>query len=259
MVNAAPAFEFGRNWKSYAQGMGQEEFEEAVASVRTLLGAHVGRLQGARVLDVGCGSGLFSAAMANLGAAEVVSLDLDPVCVETTATMMARMAPNAVSKRVQGSVLDEALMASLGQHDVVYAWGSLHHTGEMWRAVRNAANAVKPGGVLVLALYNETATSSAWTRIKAFYNRSSEPVRTAMVAAWFGARAGVRLVRRKPVFRVERGMHLWTDARDWLGGYPYEAASPGEVLNVTRGLGFSPLHVASTHTLGCNEFVLQKA
>lgn len=41
-------------------------------------------LAGARVLDVGCGSGILSIAAKLLGASEVVAVDIDPVAVEVT-------------------------------------------------------------------------------------------------------------------------------------------------------------------------------
>jgi ribosomal protein L11 methyltransferase len=47
---------------------------------------------GARVLDIGCGSGILSIAAARLGAASVLGLDIDPIAVEAT-TANARRKP----------------------------------------------------------------------------------------------------------------------------------------------------------------------
>jgi ribosomal protein L11 methyltransferase len=46
--------------------------------------AERGLVVGARVLDVGCGSGILSIAAAKLGAREIVAVDIDPIAVEAT-------------------------------------------------------------------------------------------------------------------------------------------------------------------------------
>jgi 2-polyprenyl-3-methyl-5-hydroxy-6-metoxy-1,4-benzoquinol methylase len=252
-------FGFGRNWAAYAKDVGPQHLEEAGASLRAFLGPDHAVLRGARVLDVGCGSGLFSAAMALQGAREVVALDVDPHSVSTTTTLLARLAPGTTVTVQQGSILDAALLASLGQFDFIYAWGSLHHTGDMWAAVRNTLGLLAPGGMVWMALYNRTATTPAWTRVKQLYNLSPAPVQTAMTAGWFGARALVRATRGKDPVRVERGMHLWTDARDWLGGYPYEAATAEDVIARVRALGFTLVRDQRTTTLGCNGFLFSRS
>jgi ribosomal protein L11 methyltransferase len=57
-----------------------------------------GRLAAARVLDVGCGSGILAIAAARLGAASVLGLDVDPIAVEATDANARR---NRVARRVR--------------------------------------------------------------------------------------------------------------------------------------------------------------
>jgi ribosomal protein L11 methyltransferase len=57
--------------------------------------AEDGLIEGARVLDVGCGSGILGVAAARLGAAEVLGVDTDPIAVDATAA-------NARRNRVAG-------------------------------------------------------------------------------------------------------------------------------------------------------------
>ena len=58
---------------------------------------------------------------------------------------------------------------------------------------------------------------------------------------------------------VERGMSMWHDMLDWLGGYPFEVATPGEVLAFCRPRGFELEGLKTCGgRLGCNEFVLRK-
>jgi 2-polyprenyl-6-hydroxyphenyl methylase/3-demethylubiquinone-9 3-methyltransferase len=54
-------------------------------------------------------------------------------------------------------------------------------------------------------------------------------------------------------------MDFWFDVTDWIGGYPYEYATPEEVEQLVerQGLVLSRLFKAQVPT-GCNEFVFQK-
>ena len=60
----------------------------------------------------------------------MLSFDYDPNSVSCTQQLRgaSRLMITAWSIN-QGSVLDTAYLASLGQFDVVYSWGVLHHTG----------------------------------------------------------------------------------------------------------------------------------
>src|SRR5690606_37712186 len=70
----------------------------------------------------------------------------------------------------QGSVLDLPYIESLGTFDIVYAWGVLHHTDQMWQALYHAQLPVAPEGKLFIGIYNDQAIISAiWTLIKKVY------------------------------------------------------------------------------------------
>ena len=146
-------FEFGRNWKRFIQDhLSQAQIEHSKRHLLDFLG--VSDLGGRSFLDIGCGSGLHSLAAHQSGARDIFGFDYDPHSVDAT-LICRRFAGDPPNWRVvQGSILDEAFVGSLSPADIVYSWGVLHHTGDVWRAVRNAAGRVRDGGVFYLALYS---------------------------------------------------------------------------------------------------------
>ena len=226
-------------------------------------------LDGKSFIDVGCGSGLFSLAARRLGA-RVRSFDYDPQSVACTAELKRRYFSDDPLWSVEtGSVLDAAYIRSLGQFDVVYSWGVLHHTGSMWTALDHASLLVKDGGTLFIAIYNDQGkTSARWTRLKRLYNASSRPTRFVLVLGvciqqWW-RRWLKDLLRLRPFqtwreAKRPRGMSAWYDVVDWVGGYPFEVARPEEIFAFYRERGFVLEKMRTQgHDLGCNEFVFSK-
>jgi 2-polyprenyl-6-hydroxyphenyl methylase/3-demethylubiquinone-9 3-methyltransferase len=260
-------FEFGENWNRFLMALDDDRIREAEHSLRRML--EIDSLEGLSFLDIGSGSGLFSLAARRLGA-RVHSLDFDPMSIACTTELRRRFFPDVLSWTVQeASALDADYMKSLGQFDVVYSWGVLHHTGDMWRALENAQLPVKPGGRLFIAIYNDTGTQAArWKWIKKTYNRLPRVVRPIFAALAVApdevkpaARALLTLrpqeyVRRWTAYDKNRGMSHWRDIIDWVGGYPYEVATPDEIFDFYRARGFTLTKLKCGGVgLGCNEFV----
>ena len=253
-------FDFGRNWETYSlRVLDEERLAEARTSLEELIGAE--RIRGCRFLDIGSGSGMFSIAAAQLGAQEVVGVDVNRLCVEVAQGNAFRFCrEGSVPRFVAGSALDQEKLLSLGRFDIVYAWGSLHHTGRMYRAVEVAAGSVAQGGLFVIAIYNRHFTSRVWRWIKWFYNHLPSFGRRMMAyvfaAIIFVAKFAVTF--RNPL-RKRRGMSFMVDVVDWIGGYPYEYASRGEIEEFVTRLGFSlEKFVPAPVPTGCNEFVFRR-
>ena len=220
-------------------------------------------LEGSSFLDIGSGVGLFSLAARRLGA-RVYSFDYDPLSVACTAELRRRYFPEDADWVVEeGSVLDQELMRSLDEFDVVYSWGVLHHTGAMWEALANAAIPVAKGGKLFIALYNDQgATSRRWEKVKRVYCSSvlGRILVTAVFVPYFLLGTLVADIGRgrRPLsrFKEVRGMSAVTSWMDWLGGYPFEVAKPEQVLDFLRARGYRLERLKTCGgKLGNNQFV----
>jgi len=258
-------FAFGANWQKLLPALDEERIDLAELSLRERLS--VSSLTGMKFLDIGSGSGLFSLAARRLGA-HVHSFDYDPRSVACTQSVKHTHFPDDPRWTVEpGSVLDSGYLAGLGTFDVVYAWGVLHHTGAMWRALANVAPLVRDGGVLFLSIYNDQGHGSVrWLRVKRLYNRLPRLCRPLLLASSFIRLYGREVLRSalrgRPLgffrrYRQEnRGMSVWRDLVDWVGGYPFEVARPEDVIHLYRDRGFALAQLKSVGGgPGCNEFV----
>jgi 2-polyprenyl-6-hydroxyphenyl methylase/3-demethylubiquinone-9 3-methyltransferase len=234
-------FEFGENWLDYLRHVDEAAIAEAERGLLGLLPAEA--IRGARFLDIGCGSGLHALAAVRLGARELVAIDIDPNSVKAAKSLLDEKAAEA-SREVRVLSVFDADPADLGTFDIVYSWGVLHHTGAMWEAVERAGRLVRPGGLFALALYQKRPTCGFWTVEKRLYTRAPSFVRAAFRGLYTLAyHAGLLVRGRNPLryvreYKSMRGMNFHTDVRDWLGGYPYESATPADVGARLRAVGF---------------------
>jgi SAM-dependent methyltransferase len=232
-------FGFGRNWKNYVKNhLSDQAVNTTAIHLANFLGTD--NLSGFSFLDIGCGSGVHALAALNLGCERLVAFDLDPESVETSRSVLEHT--NTIKWALhQGSVLDLDFVSSLGTFDIVYSWGVLHHTGDVWKALENAASCVAPGGQLYIALYEreipQGRNGAFWLRVKELYNRGGFITRMALEAIcilyhWLSLiLQGVNPIRFVKNYSQEsRGMNYITDVRDWLGGWPMEFVSINDVF-----------------------------
>ena len=156
-------FSFGFNWLDYVKTRMDEN----------IIGMHMSNLKGIyeqidynltnkTLLDIGCGSGLSSISFARLGCNRITSIDIDEYSIQASRYTKENFENNADWNIFRASILEDPERDKQGlpwpiaekeSQDIVYSWGVLHHTGDMWTAIRNAVDMIKPGGLFHIALY----------------------------------------------------------------------------------------------------------
>lgn len=242
-------YEFGKNWLKFNhRNVNEIRIQNACECLQKLCGGKE-NIAGKVFMDIGCGSGIHSLAAMRLGAARVISWDYDSDSVVAAIEIRTKAGYDpALWQIFRGDVLDTDFLATLPAANIVYSWGVLHHTGDLWQALRNVRDILlKPGMRFCTALY--TAADSTieqqqyWIDMKRRYNQSSPLFRKYMEVNFFykahlkvkGLKNRYRYLKRTiqtiREYHNARGMSFWCDIRDWLGGYPMEYSNDKDVID----------------------------
>lgn len=270
-IDKGDRFEFGKNWEQFLLILNEERIKLAEDSLLRML--EFDSLEEKTFLDIGSGSGLFSLAAKRLGA-KVHSFDFDPQSLACTAELKRRYFPNDSNWQVEsGDILNTEYLKNLGKFDVVYSWGVLHHTDDMWNALNNASEMVGDEGSLFISIYNDQGMQSKrWLRIKKLYNALPKGLRwlvwlPMLIKLWWRNSIRDLLVERKffstwrnYAYVEARGMSAFRDVIDWVGGLPFEVAKPEEIFDFYYKRNFQLIKIKTCGGgLGCNEFVFKKS
>jgi 2-polyprenyl-3-methyl-5-hydroxy-6-metoxy-1,4-benzoquinol methylase len=253
-------FAFGKNWQSFSrEALTPERVTEARQAFHELVnGIH---FQGKRFIDIGFGQGISLVAAAEMGA-EVIGIDIDGDNREALQTTQRAMGWPEICETRYVSILDESFVQGAeGKFDIVHAWGVLHHTGDMKRAIENTCRLVTSGGgYFICAIYNHHWTSPLWWWIKWSYNQLPDALQRVLVALFYPVIYAAKwAVTGENPWKKDRGMNFFHDVVDWIGGYPYEYASREEIEMFVGQQGFQCLRTQPARVpTGCNVFVFQR-
>ncbi len=269
LTNKDSHFAFGKNWLEYADKIDEPRIQQAMSDLRRLNSG--APFDGKSFLDIGCGSGIHALAALRLGAERVTCVDIDDDSVEATKRTLSRHAPDAEILVKVESVFDMT-PEGYGRFDVVYSWGVLHHTGDMYRAITQATNLVSENGIFIIALYRKTPFCWMWRYIKRWYSQASQNKQQKFMSAYLSFTQklmklrGVDIEEKIASYGQSRGMDYYNDVHDWLGGYPYESITANQCQNffVKRGFDINYSNITKvSKTLGffgsgCDEYTFKK-
>ncbi|HJT82721.1 MAG TPA: class I SAM-dependent methyltransferase [Chthoniobacterales bacterium] len=262
-------FNFGENWDAFSRNaLTGQRVAQAEQHFRQLLDGI--ELENRSFLDIGFGQGL-GLLIARSLRARAVGCDINPICAEVLAANARRHFPQLNGGEcpvIVGSILDEKVIEQVRRtavtgekaFDVVHSWGVLHHTGDMWSAIRNAASLVRPGGHLVIAIYARHWSSRMWKFVKWLYVHAPRFIQRTLIALFYPIIYAAKwMVTQRDPHQQKRGMDFYYDVIDWVGGYPYEFATTEELTREVEALGFTTSKVIPAQVpTGCNEFVFQR-
>jgi ubiquinone/menaquinone biosynthesis C-methylase UbiE len=116
------------------------------------------RVEGGRVLEIGCGRGIgVEILFERFGAREVHAFDLDPDMVERARERHASRPPERMKLWVGSAT---KIDAADGAYDAVFDFGIIHHVPEWRSAVSEVARVLRPSG----RFYFEEVTKHALDR-----------------------------------------------------------------------------------------------
>ncbi len=122
-------------------------------------------LDGRKVLDIGCGGGILTEAMATFGAT-VTGLDM---AEKPLAVARLHQIESGLDVNYQQGTAEELASTEAGQYDVVTCLEMLEHVPEPSQVIASACQLVRPGGDVFFSTINRTPKSFMFAIVGAEY------------------------------------------------------------------------------------------
>lgn len=165
-----------------------------LAFIEQMLQAQKRALKGLRVLDVGCGGGLLSEAMAQAGA-DVVGVDLSPELLEVAKLHALGAELSNIDYQLQSA--EDMANAHPEQFDVVTCMEMLEHVPAPEAVLDACVKLLKPGGLFVLSTLNRTPKAFALGIVAAEYIFNLVPKGTHSYAKFLKPAEITRVLRAR--------------------------------------------------------------
>jgi 2-polyprenyl-6-hydroxyphenyl methylase/3-demethylubiquinone-9 3-methyltransferase len=156
-VNPAETAKFDRLASRWWDDTGESRPLHDLNPVRLAFVAERENLRGAQVLDVGCGGGILSEALAAAGA-HVTGIDLAPRVLEVARLHLLESGHTVDYREISIEVLAEE---SPGSFDVITCMEMLEHVPDPASVIAACASLLKPDGRLFLSTLNRTPAAFA--------------------------------------------------------------------------------------------------
>ncbi len=108
---------------------------------------------GKKVLDAGCGTGIFSIIFAKNGAGSVTGIDISEGSLGTAKSLKDKFNLETVFFQKEDML---KLPFADESFDIVWAWGTVHHTTDPFGAIEELIRVLKKEGSILLAVYTKT-------------------------------------------------------------------------------------------------------
>jgi len=185
------------------------------------------------VLDAGCGSGVFSLALSEVGE-DVVAFDASLRSIRTgMALSSSELRDNIFFSN--GDLLSLPFRDCV--FDLILCWGVAHHTKNPHKTIEGLVRVLRPNGVLVLAVYRRTFLTPMHELVRAIMLRLPSPASSLLIKV-ISACVGLA----SPLMGLtesRKGQTIESKVRDWYLVPEKHFFSIEEIKEIFTKLGLS--------------------